>query len=56
MKKQLQGIALILLSILLTMVFGMYPFFDFSFLWSVVFAVQGIVGCVMVFLPDEKEK
>lgn len=55
MRRQLQGIALILLSILLTMGFGNYPFFDFSFLWSVVFAVFGIIGCAMSFLPDKKE-
>lgn len=56
MRRRLHGIALILVSILLTMVFGMYPFFGFSFLWSVVFAVMGIVGCVLVFLPEGEER
>lgn len=51
----MQGIVLILLSILLTMFFGNYPFFDFSFLWSVIFDVVGIIGCAMSFLPGKKE-
>ena len=53
MRRQLQGIALILLGILLTLVFGMHPFFDCSFSWAVVFALVGIIGCVLVFLPDK---
>ena len=54
MKKQLQGIALILLSILLMLGFGNAPLFDFSLRWSFVFSVTGIVGVVMTFLPDKK--
>ena len=34
MKRQLQGIALILFSILLMLGYGNAPFFDFSFRWS----------------------
>lgn len=54
MKKQLQGIALILLSILLMLGFGSEPVFDFSFRWSAIFAIVGIAGVVMVFSPDRK--
>ena len=54
MKKQLQGIALILFGILLMLGFGSEPVFDFSFRWSVIFAIVGIAGVVMVFSPDRK--
>ncbi len=54
MKKQLQGIALILVSILLMIGFGNTPFFDFSFRWSLIFSIIGIVGTVITFLPDKK--
>ena len=54
MKKQLQGIALILVSILLMLGFGHTPFFDLSFRWSLIFGIVGIVGAVMTFLPDKK--
>lgn len=54
MKKQLQGIALLLVSILLMIGYGNEPFFDLSFRWSAVFVVIGIVGVVLSFLPDRK--
>ena len=54
MKKQLQGIAIILVSILLMLGFGNEPVFDFSFRWSVVFSILGVVGVVMTFLPAKK--
>ena len=54
MKKQLQGIAIILVSILLMIGFGNAYFFDFSCRWSVVFAIVGIIGAVITFLPDKK--
>ena len=54
MKKQLQGIAIILVSILLMLGFGNEPVFDFSIRWSVVFTTVGIAGVVMTFLPDKK--
>jgi len=54
MKKQLQGIALILVSILLMLGFGNAPFFDFDFGWSLIFSIVGITGAVMTFLPDKK--
>ena len=54
MKKQLQGIAIILVSILLMVGFGNEPVFDFSFRWSAVFAIIGVAGAVMTFLPDKK--
>lgn len=54
LKKQLQGIAIILVSILLMIGFGNEPVFDFSFRWSVIFSIVGITGVVMTFLPDTK--
>ena len=54
MKKQLQGIAIILVSILLMIGFGNKPVFDFSFRWSAIFTIIGIVGTVMTFLPEKK--
>ena len=54
MRKQLQGIALILMSILLMIGYGNEPFFDLSFRWSLVFTVLGIAGAVMNFWPDKK--
>lgn len=55
MKKQLQGIGLILVSILLMIGYGNEPFFDFSFRWSALFSLTGIVGVGMVFMPDKKD-
>ncbi len=54
MKRQLQGITLILLSILLMLGYGNAPFFDLSFRWSLIFSIVGIVGAVRTFLPDKK--
>ena len=54
MKKQLQGIALILVSILLMLGFGNAPFFDLDFRWSLVFSLVGIIGAVLTFMPDKK--
>ena len=54
MKKQLQGIAIILVSILLMIGFGNKPVFDFNFRWSAIFTIIGIVGTVMTFLPEKK--
>ena len=54
MKKQLQGIALILVSILLMLGFGNAQFFDLDFGWSLIFSIVGIVGSIMTFLPDKK--
>lgn len=54
MKKQLQGIAVILVSILLMIGFGNEPVFDFSFRWSVIFSIVGIAGVVMVFMSDRR--
>lgn len=54
MKRQLQGIAIILVSILLMLGFGNEPVFDFSFRWSVVFTIIGIAGVATTFLPDKK--
>ena len=54
MKRQLQGIAVILFSILLMLGYGNAPFFDLSFRWSLIFSIVGIIGAVMTFLPDKK--
>lgn len=56
MKKQLQGISLILVSILLMLGYGNEPFFDLDFRFSLLFSIFGIVGVVMTFLPDKKNK
>ena len=55
MKKQLQGIALILISILLMIGYGNVAFFDLDFRWSLIFSVVGIIGVVITFLPDKKD-
>ena len=54
MKKQLQGIAIIWVSILFMLGFGNAPFFDLDFCWSLIFAIVGIIGASMTFLPDKK--
>lgn len=56
MKKQLQGIAIILLSILFCIAFkimGIHYVFDISLNWSFIFLLMGIVGAVMVFLKPK---
>lgn len=59
MRRQLQGIALILVSILLTQCFGGEWFWEWfwgrEFRWCVVFALVGIIGLVMTFLPEKKQ-
>ena len=52
MKKQLQGIAVILVCILLMLGYGSEPFFDLDFRWSEVFTIAGIAGALMTFLPN----
>ena len=54
MKKQLQGIAIILVSILFMVGFGDKVVFDFSFGWNIIFAMVGIAGRVLVLMPDKK--
>ena len=52
MRKQLQGIALILFSILLTITFEVMDIkyvFDLSLYWVHIFIVIGIAGIIMVF-------
>ena len=56
MKKQLQGIAIIILvSILLMIGFGNEAVFDFSVRWSTIFAIIGIVGTVMTSCPKRSK-
>lgn len=59
MKRQLQGIAIILFSILLTVTFnsvGWKYVFDLSLYWAHIFMLTGIVGLVMVFVPEHKDE
>ena len=56
MRKQLKGIGLLLFSILLMIGFGDEPFFDLDFSWSVIYAIMGIVGVIVVALPWDKDK
>lgn len=59
MKKQLQGIALILLSIMLILGFdstGMDQFFDIDLSWAHLAMVIGFIGIVMVFAKEPKNK
>ena len=53
MRKQLQGIALILFAILMMVGYGDKAFFDLNFEWSVIFLIVGIIGVVMNFLPEK---
>ena len=58
-KRQLQGIAIILFSILLTVTFnsvGWKYVFDLSLYWAHIFMITGIVGLVMVFVPEHKDE
>ncbi|MBQ9151136.1 MAG: hypothetical protein IJX72_02710 [Clostridia bacterium] len=56
MRRQLQGIALILFAILMMIRYGDKAFFDLDFGWSMIFLIVGIVGVVMTFLPDKKNR
>ena len=54
MRKQIQGIALILFAILMMIGYGDKAFFDLDFGWSMIFKIVGFVGVVMTFLPEKK--
>ena len=54
MKKQLQGIALILFAIFMMIGYGDHAFFDSDFGWSMIFKIIAIAGVVMTFLPHKK--
>lgn len=60
MKRQLQGIAIILCSILLAVTSNndgwKYLIGGIGFSWQHLFMITGLVGTVMVFLPNKKEK
>lgn len=59
MKKQLQGIALILFSILMTITFenvGWEYVFDLSLNWAHIFILIGIAGLIWAFIPERKGK
>ncbi|MGN1346334.1 MAG: hypothetical protein ACI4V1_06085 [Eubacteriales bacterium] len=58
MKRQLQGIAVLLLSGLLMEGFhcvGWVYVGDLSLCWQHIFMLTGIAGCVMVFLPEKRK-
>ncbi len=57
MRKQLQGISIILLSILFCIAFdsmGVHYVFDLSISWSMIFLLTGIAGTVMVFIAPKR--
>ena len=54
MRRQLQGIALILIAILLTIGYGDEYFLNFS--WAMIFKLVGLVGVALVFWPEKKNK
>ena len=58
MKRQLQGIVIILLSILFAVTFHNvgWIFFigDIGMKWQHLFMITGIVGAVLAFLPSKK--
>ncbi len=54
MRRQLQGIALVLFAILMMIGYGDKWFFDLDFGWSMIFLFVGIAGVVMTFWPDKK--
>ncbi len=59
MRRQLQGIAIILLSILLTLGFenvGWKYVFDLSLNWAHIFMLTGILGLVLTLIPDRNAK
>ncbi len=56
MNRQMKGIALILLAILLTITYGGRDVFDLDFDWSLVFTLLGLVGTVLVFRPEKRDK
>ena len=56
MKRQLQGISLILMAILLTLTYGNEAFFDLSMSWHTIFVLIGLAGGFMTFLPSQKDK
>lgn len=56
MKRQLQGIAVLLLSILLTIAYGNEAIFDFSLRWHTIFVLIGIAGVIMTFLPSKNNE
>ena len=59
MKKQLQGIALILFSVLMTISFeiaGWRYLGDLDLKWAHIFMLTGIVGLILTFIPERKGK
>ena len=60
MKRQLQGIAIILCSILFSVTFHnvgwIYFIGDIGMKWQHLFMIIGIVGMVLTFLPNKKSK
>lgn len=58
MNRKLEGIALMLLSLILMIGFnsvGWTHFFDFNFCWQHIWMLLGLVGFVMVFWDGPKK-
>ncbi len=55
MKHRLQGIAVLLMAILMTLAFGEKPFFDLDMEWSVLFCACGLFGLLLTWMPDRKD-
>lgn len=58
MKRQLQGTALILFSLLLSVSFefmGIKSVFDLSISWQPIFLIVAIIGMVLVFVKAKDE-
>lgn len=56
MRKQLQGITVLLLAVLLTLAYGNEAILDFSLKWNVIFIMMGITGSIMTFLPSKNNQ
>ncbi len=51
MKRQLQGIALLLMALLLNVSWGNEPIFDLDICWNLIFVLLGAIGVFITFLP-----
>ncbi len=56
MKRQLQGIALLLMAILLNVSWGNEPIFDLDIRWNLIFVLLGTVGVFITFLSFKNKK
>lgn len=59
MKRQLQGITIILLSILLVFIFecsGWRYVFDLDLRWAHIWGLMGIAGALWALIPEKKKQ